>query len=108
MIRIAMVRAYEGRFLRALTLKSMGMEINTEIIYKAQLLNARIAEIPAHLHWEAQPANGVQRQSHLKIARHIGKCLFTGFIFRPAAFFLTPGVAALLASFFTLGWALFG
>ena len=49
-----MVRAYDGPFLRSLSLKSMSMEINPEVIYKAMLLNARIDEIPAHLNWELQ------------------------------------------------------
>lgn len=90
-----MVRAYEGGFVRALQLKSTGMEINTEIIYKAQILNARIAEIPGHLNWEAQKTGSAHRISHMKILRHIGRCLFSGFVFRPAFFLMFP---ALLAS----------
>jgi hypothetical protein len=101
-----MVRAYEGPFLRALKLKATGMEINTEIIYKAQLLNARIAEIPAHLHWEAQKsggaARGARRGAHIKILRQIGRCLLSGFMFRPALFLMLPALlAAAVAS-----WAL--
>ena len=46
-----MVRVYDGRFLRSLDLRAMDTEINTEIIYKAQILHARIVEIPAHLDW---------------------------------------------------------
>ena len=34
-------RAYDGRFIRALTLKATGMDINAEILYKALLLRAR-------------------------------------------------------------------
>ena len=36
-----LVRAYDGLFIRSLNLKSMGPEINTEILYKAQILRAR-------------------------------------------------------------------
>ena len=32
----------------------MGPEINTEILYKAQVMRARVAEIPAHLGWSDQ------------------------------------------------------
>ena len=46
-----MVRVYDGRFLRSLDLRAMDTEINTEILYKAQILHARIVEIPAHLDW---------------------------------------------------------
>ena len=98
-----MVRAYEGKFLRTLKLKSTGMEINTEIIYKAQVLNARMVEIPAHLHWETSKSGGVKRVSHIKILRHIGQCLFSGFIFKPAFAFLLPALAALILGGFSLG-----
>src|SRR5262249_18408888 len=40
------VRAYDRRFVSALNLKAMGPEVNTEIVYKAQLLRALIVEIP--------------------------------------------------------------
>ena len=49
-----MVRAYDARFVRSLNLKSTGMEINTEIIYKGMILNARIEEVPAHLDWSTR------------------------------------------------------
>ena len=41
-------------FIRGLSLKSMGPEINTEILYKAQIMRARVGEIPAHLDWSDQ------------------------------------------------------
>ena len=44
-----MVRAYDARFLRSLDFYSMGMEVNSEILYKAMVLRARIVEIPAVL-----------------------------------------------------------
>lgn len=102
-----MVRAYNGNFLRALKLKSTGMEINTEIIYKAQLLHARIAEIPAHLNWEPQRSEGMRRISHIKILRHIGQCLLSGFVFKPAFFLIFPAVLAIAAAGFALGRILF-
>jgi hypothetical protein len=102
-----MVRAYEGRFLRSLKLKSTGMEINTEIIYKAQLLNARMAEIPGHLHWETQKSGGMRRVSHLKILRHLGQCLFAGFIFKPAFFLMLPALVSIVVAGCAFGKMLF-
>ena len=37
-----MVRVYDGPFLRSLDLRAVDTDINTEIIYKARLLHARI------------------------------------------------------------------
>lgn len=98
-----MVRAYEGPFVRALKLKATGMEINTEIIYKAQLLNARIAEIPGHLHWETQKSGGVRRGAHIKILRQIGRCLVSGFMFRPAFFLMLPALLTGVVASWALG-----
>ncbi len=46
-----MVRAYDGPFIRSLALKAEGADIMVEILYKAQVLRARIEEIPATLSW---------------------------------------------------------
>src|SRR5258706_2800674 len=40
-----MVRAYDGPFIRTLDLKAADVDVNTEIIYKSQILRARIEEI---------------------------------------------------------------
>ena len=53
-----MVRAYDRNFLSTLNLKASDMEINTEILFKAQLLGARILEVPAHLDWTLQKTEG--------------------------------------------------
>ena len=100
-----MVRAYDRRFLNALNLKAMDYEINPEIIYKAQLLRARIVEIPAHLDWRFQKAEGKTRRSSMRILRGIMSCLFTGFIFRPFMFFIIPGFALMLVSLYPIMWA---
>ena len=41
----SMVRAYDGKFVKSLNLRSLGMEVNPEVIYKAKLLHARIEEV---------------------------------------------------------------
>ena len=99
-----MVRAYDRRFLQQLDLKSAGMDINLEIIYKAMMLNARIEEIPSHLDWELQRAEGEARQSKMKILRHTVAVLISGFLFRPVLFFVLPGLAFLLMSAYTNYW----
>jgi glycosyltransferase involved in cell wall biosynthesis len=99
-----MVRAYDGRFLSTLNLRSMGTDINTEILYKAELLGARIVEIPAHLDWTFGASGGRRRTTPRTLARSTGAYLFSGFMFRPVLFFLVPGLAVLAAAVYTLGW----
>jgi glycosyltransferase involved in cell wall biosynthesis len=85
-----MVRAYDRRFVSALNLKAMGTEVNTEIIYKAQLLRAHIVEIPAHLDWTAM--RSVPRRSTMRLASSTIRSLLSAFIFRPFMFFIVPGL----------------
>src|SRR5262245_56556943 len=100
----SMVRVYDGRFIRSLNLKSMGMEINAETIHKALLLRARIEEIPAHLHWHPQGGDSVRRTSSMKVLQHTLSVLLSGFLFRPVIFFIAPGMALLLVSLYANFW----
>jgi glycosyltransferase involved in cell wall biosynthesis len=100
----SMVRAYDGKFLRSLNLRSLGMEINPEVIYKARLLNARIDEIPAHLDWGLQKAEGMKRRSSMKVLRHTMAILLSGFLFRPVMFFIIPGLGLLLFALYVNTW----
>ena len=99
-----MVRVYDGKFIRSLNLKSMGMEINAETIHKALLLQARIEEIPAHLRWHPQRSDSVKRISSMKVCRHTLAVLLSGFLFRPVMFFIAPGLALLLISLYANFW----
>ena len=99
-----MVRAYDRRFLRTLNLKAMDNEINTEIIYKAQLLRGRIVEIPAHLDWTAQVSEQTERSSKLRVSRSTLSSVFVAFIFRPFMFFIVPGLVLLAMSAYMLVW----
>ncbi len=99
-----MVRAYDRRFLQSLNLKSMGMEVNPEIIYKALLLRARIEKVPAHLNWGARKAEGGGRKSSMKVPWNTLFVLFWGYLFRPSVFFLIPGFALLLFAFYVNVW----
>jgi len=87
-----MTRAYDGPFIRALNLRAMGMDAMPETVYKAMILNASIDEIPADLDWEPQLAVGKTRRSSMRIFRHIGSTIFSGFIFRPFLYFILPGM----------------
>lgn len=101
-----MVRCYDARFVRTLNLRSMGMEINPEVIYKAMLLRARIEEIPAHLDWSLQNAAGPRRKSSMKMVRHVVSIVLSGFLFKPFMFFVLPGLALLLFSLYVNAWML--
>jgi glycosyltransferase involved in cell wall biosynthesis len=97
-----MVRAYDRKFISALNLKAMDVEINPEIIYKAQMLRALIVEIPAHLNWSLQKAKA--RQSSMRLARGIMAALMSGFIFRPYMFFFIPGILLLFVTLYIMTW----
>jgi len=99
-----MVRAYDRRFLKGLDLKATDVDINHEIIYKAQLLGARIMEVPAHLDWGFQKSVGKKRMSSIRILRNILSCLISGFMFKPIMFFVIPGSILMVLSSYTLMW----
>jgi hypothetical protein len=101
-----MVRVYDGPFIRALSLKSVGMEVSPEIIYKSLLLRAPIDEIPAHLDWRLQRGVKAGRTSSMRVLPHIFTTIFTGFIFSPFVFFLLPGLALLALALYTNTWML--
>lgn len=87
-----MTRAYDGPFIRALNLRSMGMDAMPETVYKAMIMNASIDEIPAELDWAPQLAVGKTRRSSMRIFQHIVSTIFSGFIFRPFLYFIVPGL----------------
>jgi glycosyltransferase involved in cell wall biosynthesis len=105
-----MVRAYDGAFLRALSLKAVDVDINVEILYKTQLLRGTIVEIPAVLDWSglegrAGRSNVMSRRSRWNTA----KSLVMSYLFRPFWFplapaFLAAAVAAVLVGWGKLGW----
>jgi glycosyltransferase involved in cell wall biosynthesis len=105
-----MVRAYDGPFVRGLSLKAVDVDINVEILYKTQLLRGAIVEIPAHLDWSglaerAARSNVLSRRSRWNTA----KSLVLTYMFRPFWFPLAPALllgvlAGVLAAFGQLGW----
>ena len=99
-----MVRAYDGPFVRSLNLRSMGMEVMPETVYKAMILRARIEQIPAHLDWSLQRASGTQRRSSMRFLHHILTTILSGFLFRPFMFFVLPGLLLLSFSVYVNTW----
>jgi glycosyltransferase involved in cell wall biosynthesis len=95
-----MVRAYDVRFLQQLDLSSMDVGINTEIIYKARILNAKIEEIPATLAWITE--GGERRVSKFKIIGSMKTYLLSGYLFRPLLSFAIPGFLFLGLSLFSI------
>jgi glycosyltransferase involved in cell wall biosynthesis len=100
----SMVRAYDGKFVKSLNLRSLGMEVNPEVIYKAKLLHAHIEEVPAHLDWGLQKSKEFKRRSSMKVVRHTMAILISGFLFRPVMFFIVPGLALLLFALYVNTW----
>lgn len=105
-----MVRAYDGPFVRGLSLKAVDVDINVEILYKTQLLRGTIVEIPAHLDWSgmahrASRGSIMSRRGRLNTA----KSLVLTFLFRPFWFPILPalilgGTGVGLAVTGRLGW----
>ena len=56
-----MVRAYDGPFIRSLDLRSTGMDIMPEAVYKAMVMRATISEVPGRLDWGPQLEHGQSR-----------------------------------------------
>jgi hypothetical protein len=96
-----MVRAYDTRFLRTLNVRAMGMEVNSEILRQAQILRARIVEIPAHLDWSVQARTS--GESSLRLPRTTLAVAISTFMIRPVMFFLVPAVV--LVPIAVLAWS---
>ncbi|MEM9093248.1 MAG: glycosyltransferase family 2 protein, partial [Cyanobacteria bacterium P01_F01_bin.53] len=97
-----MVRVYDANFLKSLSFRSMGMDVNPELLYKAKVLKVPVEEVPAHLHWltgaQPQTPKAPRRKSSMKVLRQSWSVFFYGFVFRPVMFFLVPGLLLLLGS----------
>lgn len=100
----SMTRVYEGNFIRSLSLRSEGMEIMPEILYKTMIMQEEIREIPGHLDWTLQTSPHSKRRSSVRIFRHTLATLFTGFLLRPILFFILPGLLVLAFSAYVNLW----
>lgn len=105
-----MVRAYDGPFIRSLSLKAEGADVMVEIIYKAQILRARIEEIPATLSWaglEERVSRGSLTSTTSRLATY--RQLINGYLWRAYWVPLIPGllfgaIAVVLTLLGYLGW----
>ncbi len=100
-----MVRGFDGRFLRSLHLRGMGMDVMPEIIHKAKILGASFAEIPAELNWQLQN-RAPGRRSSMRIVRHIFGTMTSGFMLRPFTFLLAPGLLLLALACYVDSWVI--
>jgi glycosyltransferase involved in cell wall biosynthesis len=89
----SMMRAYDGKFIRSVNLRSMGMDIMPEVVHKSMILGGSIVEVPGRLDWGPQRKFSDSRFSSMQIARHLFATILAGFIFRPFLFFIIPGLA---------------
>ena len=99
-----MVRAYDGRFIRSMDLRSMSMDINPEIVHKTMLLGGLILEIPGHLNWEIHSGKQARRRSSMRVLSHSFAVVVSGFLFRPVIFFILPGLLLLLFAAYVNTW----
>jgi glycosyltransferase involved in cell wall biosynthesis len=99
-----MVRGYDGQFIRSMILRSTGMEIMPEVVYKTMILRGRIEQVPGHLDWTKQLAAGPRRTSSMRILKHVFSTVLSGFAFRPFMFLIAPGMALLLFSAYVNVW----
>lgn len=105
-----MVRAYDGPFIRSMPLKAVDADVMVEILYKAQLLRARIEEVPATLSWKGLEARASRSTLTSYRSRWVTyKQLVNGYLWRPFWFPLVPAVLAgvvfvVLAALGKVGW----
>ena len=86
-----MVRAYDGKHIRSMSLKAVDVDINSEIVYKTQLLRGSIVEIPATLNWSAMEDRAGRSSLLSRRSRwNTAKSLVNAFLFRPFLFPLLP------------------
>jgi glycosyltransferase involved in cell wall biosynthesis len=98
-----LTRVYDAQFVRSLNIRALGSELNSKILHQANVLQAKVDQIPGHLDWSLQ--QGASRTSSMRIARQTRAVLLSGFLFRPVMFFIAPGLLLLLFSAYACTWA---
>lgn len=99
------VRAYRADVVQLLPLNSNGMEINLEIILKAQMMNLYVTEIPAMLKWSSSK-NSRRKRPTVNLLKTMFRYSFFGLLFSPNILFLVP-LALMLSMFLIYGFSLF-
>lgn len=96
----SMVRAYDGKFIRAMDFRSTGLDLMPETLYKAMIVRAEIVEMPGRLDWEPQLKFAENRTSSMRLLRHTVSTIMSGFLLRPMLFFIIPGLLIGLFAFY--------
>jgi cation transport ATPase len=99
-----LTRVYDARFIRSLNIRALGTELNSKILHQANVLQAKVEEIPGHLDWSLQNGAGATRISSMRIAKQTRSVILSGFLFRPVMFFIAPGLLLLLFSGYAGAW----
>jgi glycosyltransferase involved in cell wall biosynthesis len=94
------MRGFRRSWHATLNQRCTGMEFATEMIIKASLLGARIAEVPITLHKDRR----VSRRSHLRTFADGWRTLRFFLMYSPKWLFLVPGVGLIVLGI--LGYAL--
>lgn len=89
------LRGFSKAFQARLRQRCVGMEFATEMVVKASLIGARIAEVPITLH----PDGRTKHAPHLKTWRDGWRTLRFFLLLTPRRLFLVPGVALMIAGF---------
>lgn len=96
------MRGFTKKLYDELDQRCTGMEFATEMIIKARLYGARIAEVPITLHPDGRKAHG----PHLRTFRDGWRTVRFFFMYSPRWLFLVPGALLLLAGILGYGMAL--
>jgi glycosyltransferase involved in cell wall biosynthesis len=86
------LRAFSKSFYETLNMQCTGMEFAVEMVIKASLLKARVAEVPITLHADGR----INRKPHLRTFRDGWRTLRFFLLYSPKWLFLIPGVILML------------
>lgn len=100
----SIARAYDGPFVRSLKLRSIGLDLMPEALYKSMMANARIVEVAGRLDWGPQLAHADTRSSSMRLFKHINSTIMSGFVFSPVVFFIFPGLLIGLFALYVDYW----
>ena len=96
------MRGFTKSFYESLELRCTGMEFATEMIIKASLRKAKIAEVPITLHPDGRKAHA----PHLRTIRDGWRTLRFYLMYSPRWLFILPGAALLLFGALAYGLAI--